>query len=581
MYLLLMVTITDSLAREPELAWVAQFKGSAAYSLPLIETDQEGNIYMAVSFDLTFDANPTVINQNLVSKGFSDIGLLKLDSNGNLLWAISFGGSRIDHLYDMELDDDGSIFLAGIFYGTIDFDPGPGTENVLSYGDTDGFFAKFNSYGGQEWAKRIGGPGADVISDIELSQGNVVISGYFSGTADFNPGTDRYELFANGPDERFIAKYGPNGELIFAKEFGIIPFPPGVPPTNPFYYLDEHNSLTITTADNGDILLAGSCQGFRIDLYPGQGILSKYCSNMCSYILRLDSEGNFQEHVEFEGYYMLPTMLRIAPDDNLVSVGRFDYLVDFDPGPNYHVLEGAWNLLTAFDSLRIDNYVSTLDPNMNFLHGLQIGGYHITQINDAEIDKFGFIYLAGKFDSLCDFDPGNGVHNVWATGVNNGFVCKISQSGNLIWVINTGGDGDSRTRTNSISIGPNGAIYEAGSFTLEADFDPGQGNHELDAGLTSDIYLRKLNNIVTGLPQEDLAKVKIFPNPSNGLIIVEKPPKSSEALIRLYDPSGTLIMERVKIDSRESIMINGPSGIYYLEMINSKGEKWIKKILKN
>ncbi len=581
MYLLLMVTITGSLAREPELAWVAQFNGPAAYSLPLIETDQEGNIYMAVTFNLTFDANPSVINQNLVSNGFSDIGLLKLDSNGNLLWAISFGGSRIDHLYDMELDEDGSIFLAGIFYGTIDFDPGPGTENILSYGDTDGFFAKFNSYGGLEWAKRIGGPDADVITDIELSQGNVVISGYFGGTADFNPGTDRYELFANGPDDRFIAKYDPNGKLIFAKEFGIIPYPPGVPPTNPFYYLDEHNGLTITTADNGDILLAGSCEGFRIDLYPGQGILSKYCSNICSYIFRLDSGGNFQEHVEFVGFFMLPTMLRITPDDNLVSVGRFDSQVDFDPGPNYHVLEAAGNLSTAFDSLRIDNYVSTLDPNMNFLHGLQIGGYRITQINDAEIDKFGFIYLAGEFDSLCDFDPGNGVDNVWANGINSGFVCKISQSGDLIWVINTGGDGDARARTNSISIGPNGAIYEAGSFILEADFDPGLGTHELDAGLSRDIYLRKLNNIVTGLPKEGLATVRVFPNPTNGLIIVEKTPEYPEVLIRLYDPSGTLIMEKTKIDDRESIVLDGPPGMYYLEMINPDGEKRIKKILKN
>ncbi|MBK7057081.1 MAG: hypothetical protein IPH52_18935 [Leptospiraceae bacterium] len=86
------------------------------------------------------------------------------------------------------LDAGGNIYVTGYFHETVDFDPGVGTSNLTSYGAYDVFIAKYVGNGDYLWANNVGGISFDQsISIFVDGSGNVYVTGYFSGTASFNP----------------------------------------------------------------------------------------------------------------------------------------------------------------------------------------------------------------------------------------------------------------------------------------------------------------------------------------------------------------------------------------------------------
>jgi hypothetical protein len=110
-----------------------------------------------------------------------------LASDGSFVWAKSFGGSGLDAVERIVLDTQGNIIVAGYFSGMVDFDPDPAAQSELSaIGNTDAYVLKLNSNGDFVWAKSFDNKGW--FPNIVLApQENVIITGSFSGTVDFDP----------------------------------------------------------------------------------------------------------------------------------------------------------------------------------------------------------------------------------------------------------------------------------------------------------------------------------------------------------------------------------------------------------
>src|SRR3990172_2949815 len=70
-------------------------------------------------------------------------------------WAKSIGSANSDIGYSIAVDDSGNSYISGYFTGTADFDPGAGTA-ILSAGSQNIFFAKYDFNGNYLWAKSIG-----------------------------------------------------------------------------------------------------------------------------------------------------------------------------------------------------------------------------------------------------------------------------------------------------------------------------------------------------------------------------------------------------------------------------------------
>ena len=182
----------------PVAAFGSSFQGGLA-------VDGSGNIYTSGYFNSTIDVDPGPGTLNFTSAGNNDANVVKLDSSGNLAWARQFGGTGSDEGFSVAVDGSGNVYLTGHFSDTVDFDPGGGTLNLTSAGNTDVYVVKLDSSGNLVWARHFGGspPGCcDFGSGSQWgtslavdSSGNVYASGIFAGATDFDePGSGTFIL---------------------------------------------------------------------------------------------------------------------------------------------------------------------------------------------------------------------------------------------------------------------------------------------------------------------------------------------------------------------------------------------------
>src|SRR5690606_20556870 len=141
-------------------------------------------------------------------------------------------------------------------YDSVDFDPGEGTVNLTSRG-WDIFVQKLDADGNLLWVKQMGSETADGGNALTVGlDGNVYITGSFSGTVDFDPGAGTTNLTSAGASDIFIQKLDTNGDLLWVKQIG------GPRP-------DMGNS--VKTDDSGNVYILGNF-GETVDFDPGEGI---------------------------------------------------------------------------------------------------------------------------------------------------------------------------------------------------------------------------------------------------------------------------------------------------------------------
>ncbi len=154
-----------------------------------IAVDDSGNVYTTGSFLGTADFDPGPGTSNLTGGGNWDVFISKLDSAGNFLWAKNVDGANFVEGFSIALDGSGNVYTTGRFGDTGDFDPGAGTSYLTSAGVWDVFILKLDAAGNFLWAKSMGGSDSEWGNSIELDDlSNIYITGFFSGTADFDPG---------------------------------------------------------------------------------------------------------------------------------------------------------------------------------------------------------------------------------------------------------------------------------------------------------------------------------------------------------------------------------------------------------
>ncbi|MCG8606262.1 DUF5011 domain-containing protein, partial [bacterium] len=196
--------------------WAKRAGGSVTNNTDLgadIATDALGNSVVVGFFKGTADFGATMLN----SVGSFDIFIAKYDANGNLLWAKRDGGTGNDKGLGIAMDSGGDNIITGRFSGTASF----GSTTLTSAGAVDTLISKYDAGGNVLWAKRAGGSESGVDTDIGHKvdidgSGNGLITGFFSGTADF--GTTI--LTSNGTEDVFVAKCDPSGNFLWAKRAG-------------------------------------------------------------------------------------------------------------------------------------------------------------------------------------------------------------------------------------------------------------------------------------------------------------------------------------------------------------------------
>jgi hypothetical protein len=128
-----------------------------------ITTDGEGQIYVAIGFSGSVNVGSEDKPKLLTSRGASDILLGSYGTDGQLSWATSIGGPDADvpGPGGLAMDPAGNLILTGTFSGAADFDSGPAEATLRSAGAGDAFVAKYGTDGTYQWAIALGDRGLD------------------------------------------------------------------------------------------------------------------------------------------------------------------------------------------------------------------------------------------------------------------------------------------------------------------------------------------------------------------------------------------------------------------------------------
>ncbi len=251
----------QKLDNDGNFVWARNMIGGTGFTRgKSITIDSNNDIYVAGDFESTVDFDPGPGVSNLTANGI-DAFIVKLNSNGQFLWAKQLGGDHSDILFEITIDYNDNIYATGYFIQSADFDPGPGVVNLTNGYSPDIYVLKLNSDGEFLWVRQFGDEnsqnrGTGVATDLI---GNVFITGTFADTIDFNPGPDTNNLTASGYSDSFVLKLDPNGDFVWAQQVG------GDNSTVGKSIAVDHN------IDGNDIIVSGAHRA-TIDIDPTIGV---------------------------------------------------------------------------------------------------------------------------------------------------------------------------------------------------------------------------------------------------------------------------------------------------------------------
>lgn len=190
--------------------WAKRFGNNGNQYHAQMAIDSQGALYLA-------NTCSGIINSNYIF----DNSILKLDSNGKLVWHKQLKAP----VNSIAIDNAGYIILTGTFTDTVDIDPGPNVNELIAHGKQECYVLKLDFEGGFVWAKQTESAGMAYGNLIVIGlNGDIYTVGGFSGTTDFDHGSRDKIITSTGlgmqNNNVFIQKMNKEGELIWVSSFG-------------------------------------------------------------------------------------------------------------------------------------------------------------------------------------------------------------------------------------------------------------------------------------------------------------------------------------------------------------------------
>ncbi|MEZ4972671.1 MAG: IPT/TIG domain-containing protein [Cyclobacteriaceae bacterium] len=477
----LIICVEFSSAQEiPIHDWTKSLGGTASEQPTDLVVDPSGNVYVSGHFGGTVDFDPGAAVYNLTGAGSNDGFVVKTDPDGNFIWAVSIGGTGNDDINAIVLNSTGDLYITGIFYNTVDFDPGPGVVNITSIGGADFFILKLDVNGNFVWVKTVGSITYDEARDITIDNiGNVYTTGFFLGTADFDPGPGSVDITPVGQHDTFVLKLDASGDFVWVKAFT---------------GTDDVRGENIAVDGAGDLIVSGGFVfGGTTDFDPGPGVFPLTGAGSWDiFVCKLDNAGNFVWADAIAGVQPeYDNSLAIDPLNNILITGYFKTTTDFDPGL------GTFNLTSNGSN---DPFILKLNSSGSFVWAKSLPGGGSTDDRGEGIatDASGNVYVTGEYTGTIDLDPGPGTFNKTTIGSADLFVLKLDNNGNFVWAYAIGSGGFDVGLAVTIDAG--GKLHAAGSFSLSADFDPGACVFGLTSNGGYDTFFQQISTGTLALP---------------------------------------------------------------------------------
>ncbi|QRA43672.1 T9SS type A sorting domain-containing protein [Chryseobacterium cucumeris] len=257
--------------------------------------------------------------------GGGDYWIVKLDINGNIQWQKSLGGSSSEQVNSVQQTFDGGYIIAGTTVST-------DGDITVSYGNNDFWVVKLDSGGNMQWQKTLGNIG----DNMGYYAQQTFDGGYIAVGTSFNPSN-----LESGLPDYWVIKLSNNGTIEWDKYFG-----------GSFH----DNAITIRQTPEWDYIVAGWTAS-------NNGQVTNHHGNLDYWVIKLDSSGNLKWEKTLGGPdFDYLTAVELTADNGYIVSGSTGSTSGDVTG--HHGMTDAWVVKLSPEQLGISENHSINKPNL-------------------------------------------------------------------------------------------------------------------------------------------------------------------------------------------------------------------------
>jgi outer membrane protein assembly factor BamB len=519
LHVALLLVFSVSKAQTTNDTWSLKVGGTLVDHGKAIATDAEGNVYVTGGFQ----SKSNFGGKESMAYGDTDIFIAKYDKSGKPIWSTQAGSSAFltNTLSEYGSDilvDNSAVYVTGIFLSSAQFQG----QEVKAQGRDDIFLAKYSLDGKLEWVKSAGGESQDVPYSLSSDKyGNIYLTGSFQKTALF----DDEKISALNSTDMFLAKYNPQGELLWVRQS-----------------FSKQSSLGKAVRCSGEYcVVAGEFEGLLI---IGENRLT--ATNQNVFIAKFNLEGDVLSTKHLKGTSEITVRDLMIDENQIYLTGAFRNGIDF-------------NEKQLFSKGNFDTYLAKLDDKSNLISMNSFGGSFLDEASKIINLNNNEVLLAGNFQGDMHV---NGV-DFKAKGAGDFFLFYFSKDGYFKRGEIFGGVGHDQLT---------GAVYKDSHLYTTGFFRDSLvlNNQVLASSGLSDVMINKIN-ILPGLAEKIVSEPTIYPNPTRDHFFVKS--ETPIISIKVFNLIGKVIFEKSDINANTyKVGIEGfVPGLYIVKIIREDG----------
>jgi CSLREA domain-containing protein len=354
--------------------------------------------------------------------------------DGDVVWARSAGGTGSDLSRDVEVDASGNSYVVGTITGSATFGSGPSAVTLVTQGAKDGFLAKYAPDGSLLWAKRLGGSSSDEAWGLAVD-----LSGNPIVTGVFD-GTVAFGVLGivNGTNDMFVAKYSPAGVLTWVRSAS---------------GSDWEQGLSVSTDNAGNVFVGGVAASPTTTFGTGTGQTITNQGSLDGFVARYGPGGGlwWVNTIAGPGQDFL-TGVAARPDGSVAVIGTMEQPARFGVGGS---------LIAGYGGN--DAFVAVFNGGGATNWAIPIGGAGSDIGWGIASEVAGDLYVTGAYSGTVTA----GGFNATSLGSTDVFVAKVAGTGSVLWLRSAGGtnpDFGLGVTVNGSDVFLTGAVMGSGPF---------------------------------------------------------------------------------------------------------------------
>ncbi|MBP7448535.1 MAG: T9SS type A sorting domain-containing protein [Flavobacteriales bacterium] len=436
--------------------------------------------------------------------------VIKLDSQGEVVWERCLGGSGADRFNDLVLTSDGGALLVGETWSN-------NGDAVGHHGMGDVWVVKLNTTGGLEWQRCFGGANEESGRGITKSSdgGYVVVGKSRSADGDLNGN--------NGSDDLWVIKLNSEGDLVWQRNLG---------------GSDSDDAQAVCETDDGNFVAVGRTAS-------DNGDVSGHFNQFDLWAVKLDNNGDLIWQSCLGGTHW-DIGYSVIPEDNggcLVAGLTFSNngAVSGNNGP----VNMGWG--TA------DNWLVRIDGDGSMSEQKCIGGssndkgYSLSPMSDGYL-------IAGETGSDDGFASP-------VFGAEDFSLVKVGADLDLQWQFSLGGS--------FFDVAYSAQETADGGIIVTGYSQSSDGQVAGNLG-EKDLWLVKLRPIGTAVDPPSAPHVTMLPNPANTFVqlVVDQPGR----VLRVFNTQGRILVDSRMDGTHYNLdLARWPKGLYVVQVHSALG----------